>query len=90
MAKQEFWRITQRRAKKKGAYNKNDIIHESLIESAVLVFDDVNKILFHITREKVGFKFSDFDCDDKLNQKEDKKQKIKRQKSVITHSPMTL
>ena len=51
-----------------------------MIESAVLVFDDVNKILFHITREKVGFKFSDFDCDDKLNQKEDKKTENKEAK----------
>jgi len=51
-----------------------------LIESTVLVFDDVNKILFHVTREKVGFKFSDFDCNDKLNQKEDKKTENKEAK----------
>lgn len=44
------------------------------------MFDDVNKILFHVTREKVGFKFSDFDCNDKLNQKEDKKTENKEAK----------
>ena len=51
-----------------------------MIESTVLVFDDVNKILFHVTREKIGFKFSDFDCNDKLNQKEDKKTENKEAK----------
>jgi ribosomal protein S19 len=58
-----------------------------LIESTVLVFDDVNKILFHVTREKVGFKFSDFDCNDKLNQKEDKK--VENKKTRKRNNPFT-
>jgi len=80
MVKKEFWKITAKKAEKRGGWDKDDIIHESLIESTVLVFDDVNKIWFHVTREKVGFKFSDFDCNDKLNQKEDKKVENKEAK----------
>jgi ribosomal protein S19 len=63
------------------------MIHESLIGSAVLVFDDVNKILFRVTHEKVGFKFSDFDCNDKLNQKEDKK--IENKEAKRRDNPFT-
>jgi ribosomal protein S19 len=58
-----------------------------LIGSAVLVFDDVNKILFRVTQEKVGFKFSDFDCNDKLNQKEDKK--IENKEAKKRDNPFT-
>jgi ribosomal protein S19 len=58
-----------------------------LIGSAVLVFDDVNKILFRVTEEKVGFKFSDFDCNDKLNQKEDKK--IENKEAKKRDNPFT-
>jgi ribosomal protein S19 len=58
-----------------------------LIGSAVLVFDDVNKILFRVTEEKVGFKFSDFDCNDKLNQKEDKK--IENKEAKKRNNPIT-
>ena len=87
MVKKEFWRITAKKAKKRGAWHKDDIIHESLIGSAVLVFDDVNKILFRVTEEKVGFKFSDFDCNDKLNQKEDKK--IENKEAKKRNNPIT-
>lgn len=58
-----------------------------MIGSAVLVFDDVNKILFRVTHEKVGFKFGDFDCNDKLNQKEDKK--IENKEAKKRDNPFT-
>jgi len=87
MVKKEFWKITAKKAEKRGGWDKDDIIHESLIESTVLVFDDVNKILFHVTREKVGFKFNDFDSKGQLIQKKDKKTENKEAKK--RYNPFT-
>jgi ribosomal protein S19 len=51
------------------------------------VFDNVNEILFHVTREKVGFKFNDFDSKGKLIQKEDKK--VENKKTKKRNNPFT-
>ena len=39
---------------KKDACHISERITESLVGKKVLVFDNVNEILFHVTREKVG------------------------------------
>jgi ribosomal protein S19 len=51
------------------------------------VFDNVNEILFHVTREKVGFKFNDFDSKGQLIQKKDKKTENKEAKK--RYNPFT-
>jgi ribosomal protein S19 len=58
-----------------------------LVGKKVLVFDKVNEILFHVTREKVGFKFNDFDSKGKLIQKKDKK--VENKKTKKCSNPFT-
>ena len=100
MPKKLFWRIKKKpsleenynnpgiinykKMLKKGAWDKNTKIPESLIGKTVLVFDNENERPFYVTREKVGFKFGDFDCDNKLNGKIDKKIKKKEKANTLT------
>ena len=100
MPKKPFWRIKKKpsweenyndpgiinykKMLKKGAWDKNTKIPESLIGKTVLVFDNENERPFYVTREKVGFKFGDFDCDNKLNGKIDKKIKKKEKANTLT------
>jgi len=72
---------------KKDAYHISNRIPESSVGKKVLVFDNVNEILFHVTREKVGFKFNDFDSKGKLIQKKDKK--VENKKTKKCNNPFT-
>lgn len=103
MVKNIFWRIKEKRARKgnyetpkpinnyknkiKNAYHISERIPESSVGKKVLVFDNVNEILFHVTREKVGFKFNDFDSKGQLIQKKDKKTENKEAKK--RYNPFT-
>ena len=72
---------------KKGACHISERITEDSVGKKVLVFDNVNEFLFHVTPEKVGFKFNDFDSKGKFIQKKDKKvenKKTKKCKNPIT------
>ena len=104
MVKTEFWRITEKKARK-GNYetpkpinnyknkNKKDVYHiskripKSSVGKKVLVFDNVNEFLFHVTPEKVGFKFNDFDSKGKFIQKKDKK--VENKKTKKRSNPIT-
>lgn len=72
---------------KKDACHISGRIPESLVGKKVLVFDNVNEILFHVTPEKVGFKFNDFDSKGKLIQKKDKK--VENKKTKKCNNPFT-